>query len=227
MHIMEGFLPPLHAAGWIAASLPFVVMGAVKVKRLMKEKPEIRLLLGAAGAFSFVLSALKLPSVTGSCSHPTGTGLGAVLFGPSVMALMSTIVLVFQALLLAHGGITTLGANIFSMGVVGPWVAWVIYRGGRHIGLPVPAAILVAAGLGDLATYVTTSLQLAVAFPDPVSGVMGASLKFLSVFALTQIPLAMVEALLTVAVFNWLERNSSDELRLLAVVNDKEVPHAA
>ena len=39
----------------------------------------IRTLLGVAAAFSFVLSALKLPSVTGSCSHPTGTGLGALL----------------------------------------------------------------------------------------------------------------------------------------------------
>ncbi len=61
----------------------------------------------------FVLSALKIPSVTGSCSHPTGVGLGAIMFGPSVMFVLGTIVLIFQALLLAHGGITTLGANAF------------------------------------------------------------------------------------------------------------------
>ena len=56
---------------------------------------------------SFV-SSLKIPSVTGSCSHPTGTGLGAILFGPSIMSLLGIIVLLFQALLLAHGGLTTL-----------------------------------------------------------------------------------------------------------------------
>ena len=67
-----------------------------------------------------MLSALKIPSVTGSCSHPTGTGLGAVLFGPGVMTVLGTIVLLFQALLLAHGGLTTLGANVFSMAIVGP-----------------------------------------------------------------------------------------------------------
>lgn len=50
----------------------------------------------------FVLSSLKLPSVTGSCSHPTGNGLGAVLFGPAVASVLATIVLVFQALLIAH-----------------------------------------------------------------------------------------------------------------------------
>lgn len=120
MHIAEGFLPPLQAAAWTAAAAPFVVHGATAVVRQVREKPETRLLLGAAGAFTFVLSAVKLPSVTGSSSHPTGTGLGAVLFRPPVMAFMGTVVLLFQALLLAHGGLTTLGANVFSMAIIGP-----------------------------------------------------------------------------------------------------------
>ncbi len=120
MHIAEGFLPPAHAVAWTVAAAPFVIHGGYRVVKLVREKPEARLLLGAAGAFTFVLSAIKLPSVTGSSSHPTGTGIGAILFRPPVMAFLSTIVLIFQALLLAHGGITTLGANVFSMGVVGP-----------------------------------------------------------------------------------------------------------
>ena len=75
------------------------------------------------GAFAFVLSALKIPSITGSCSHPTGVGLGAILFGPMTMAVLGLIVLLFQALLLAHGGLTTLGANTFSMAIAGPIVS--------------------------------------------------------------------------------------------------------
>ena len=115
MHIAEGFLPPVHAIGWTVAAAPFVVHGARAVVKEVRENPESTLLLGAAGAFTFVLSAIKLPSVTGSSSHPTGTGLGAILFRPPVMALLGTVVLLFQALLLAHGGLTTLGANAFSM----------------------------------------------------------------------------------------------------------------
>ena len=102
MHIMEGFLPASHALGWYAASAPFVVAGAARIRTIVREKPEARLTLAASGAFAFVLSALKIPSVTGSCSHPTGTGLGAIVFGPSVMAVLGVIVLLFQALLLAH-----------------------------------------------------------------------------------------------------------------------------
>ncbi len=86
MHIMEGFLPVEHAIGWTVASAPFVAWGVLAVKKRIRENPEQRMLLGVAAAFTFVLSALKLPSVTGSCSHPTGTGLGAILFGPAAMA---------------------------------------------------------------------------------------------------------------------------------------------
>jgi len=216
MHIMEGFLPPLHAAAWTAVSLPFVVTGARRVVRIVKQHPHAKLLLAACGAFTFVLSALKLPSVTGSCSHPTGTGLGAILFGPSVMAVLGCIVLLFQALLLAHGGITTLGANVFSMAIVGPWVAYGVFKLLRSLGGALTVAVFCAATLGDLATYLVTAVQLALAFPDPISGFAGAVVKFAGVFALTQIPLAISEGLLTVIVVNLLTQYSRDELDELA-----------
>ena len=78
MHIMEGFLPVEHAIGWSVASAPFIAYGIHSIKKRVAANPEQRILLGVAAAFSFVLSALKIPSVTGSCSHPTGTGLGAL-----------------------------------------------------------------------------------------------------------------------------------------------------
>ena len=218
MHIMEGYLPAAHAAGWFVASAPFVVAGAVRLKRIVAERPQARMTLAAAGAFTFVLSALKMPSVTGSCSHPTGTGLGAVIFGPTVMALIGTIVLLFQALLLAHGGLTTLGANVFSMAIAGPWVSWGIWRLAKGLGASIAVAVFFAAALGDLATYATTSVQLALAYPDPASGVWGAALKFGGIFAITQIPLAIAEGLLTVVVMNALSGRAGkpDEIQVLA-----------
>ncbi|GEL25024.1 cobalt transport protein CbiM [Pseudonocardia sulfidoxydans NBRC 16205] len=218
MHIAEGYLPPLHAVAWGAASAPFVVWGARAVVKQIRDNPESKLLLGAAGAFCFVLSALKLPSVTGSCSHPTGTGFGAVLFRPPVMALLGTIVLFFQATLLAHGGLTTLGANVFSMAIAGPWVAYGVFVLTRQLGGGLIPAVFLAAALGDLATYCVTSVQLALAFPDPVSGVVGAVAKFGSIFAITQIPLAISEGLLTVLIVRLLSRVSPAELTRLGLI---------
>ena len=217
MHIMEGFLPPRHCIAWAAVSAPFLVHGAVKLRRIMREHPQTRLTLAASGAFTFVLSALKMPSVTGSCSHPTGTGLGAVLFGPAVMSILGAIVLLFQALLLAHGGLTTLGANIFSMAIVGPWVSYGLWRLCRSLGLSMALGVFVGATLGDLATYVTTSVELALAYPDAASGYPGAFLKFAGIFAITQVPLAIAEGFLTVLVMNALSEKTQvlEELGLV------------
>ncbi|WP_294534222.1 energy-coupling factor ABC transporter permease [uncultured Rhodoblastus sp.] len=218
MHIMEGFLPVGHCIGWFAVSTPFVVAGAISVKKIIRERPETRLTLAAAGAFAFVLSALKMPSVTGSCSHPTGTGLGAIIFGPAVMAVIGAIVLLFQALLIAHGGLTTLGANVFSMAIAGPWVSWAIWRGLSKLGASIAVAVFFAAALGDLATYATTSVQLALAYPDPASGFLGAVVKFGSIYAITQIPLAIAEGFLTVVVMDALSGRAGkgDEVAFLA-----------
>jgi cobalt/nickel transport system permease protein len=222
MHIMEGFLPPVHAVGWSLASLPFLAWGVRSVRRRLREQPEQRMLLGVAAAFSFVLSALKLPSVTGSCSHPTGVGLGALLFGPAAMVPVGFVVLLFQALLLAHGGLTTLGANLFSMAIVGPFVAAGLFRGGRWLGLPLAACVFLGACLGDLATYLTTSIQLAWAFPDPAGGFAASLAKFGGIFAITQIPLAVSEGLLTVLVVNALRRFNADELKHMPLFSKRE-----
>ena len=212
MHIMEGFLPVAHAAAWGGASTVCVGFGLRSIARSVKAKPELKMILGVSAAFTFILSALKLPSLTGSCSHPTGTGLGAILFGPLAMAPIAAVVLLFQALLLAHGGLTTLGANVFSLGVVGPLVGYGVYRLAKVVGLSSGPAIFLAASLADLATYITTAAQLAIAFPDPAGGFSASLAKFLGIFAVTQIPLAISEGLLTVLIYSFIQKHSGNEL---------------
>lgn len=216
VHISEGFLPVGHAVAWTVAAAPFVVHGAMSVTRRLREHPEDRLLLGAAGAFTFVLSAIKLPSVTGSSSHPTGVALGSTLFRPPTMALLGAIVLLFQTLLLAHGGLTTLGANTFSMAVVGPWVAYGTFIGVRKLSGNVLVSIFCAALFASLGTYMTTSAQLALAHPGEV-GFVASFGKFLSLFAITQIPLAFVEGIVTVLVFRALMAANLGDLKRLGV----------
>ncbi len=124
MHIMEGYLPAAYCIGWGILCVPFLIAGFFSMKKTLAEHARLLPLAAMAGAFIFVISSLKIPSVTGSCSHMTGTGLGAILFGPSAVSILGIIVLLFQAILLAHGGLTTLGANTFSMAVAGPFVSY-------------------------------------------------------------------------------------------------------
>jgi cobalt/nickel transport system permease protein len=202
---MEGFLPLVWCVLWYLASLPFVAYGIIQIKKLFEKHPEQKMILAVSGAFIFVLSSLKLPSVTGSSSHPTGTGLSSSLFGPAITAVMATIVLIFQAILLAHGGITTLGANVFSMGIVGPLVGWLAFKGMRSFKAGMIPSIFVAAVLADWVTYVVTSAQLALAYPG--ADIVASFAAFATVFAVTQIPLAIGEGILIAIFFDFLLSN--------------------
>ena len=122
------------------------------------------------------------------------------------------IVLIFQAVLLAHGGLTTLGANTFSMAIAGPILTWILYTLGKKLNLNRKANIFIAAALGDLFTYCVTSCQLALAYPSEAGGVMASAVKFLGVFAPTQLPLAVIEGFLTVLIVMGRESLAMPEL---------------
>ncbi|UQZ81708.1 Cobalt transport protein CbiM precursor [Paenibacillus konkukensis] len=110
---------------------------------------------------------------------------------------------------------TTLGANAFSMALAGPVVGYYVYRWMMNASGKQKLAIFTAAALADLSTYVVTSLQLALAFPAEQGGIAASFLKFGGIFAITQIPLAISEGLLTVLIWNWLQSYSTNELALL------------
>ncbi len=226
MHIMEGFLPPVWCISWGVLCIPFIVMGFFSINKTIRENPRLKIILAMSGAFAFVLSSLKIPSVTGSCSHPTGVGLGAILFGPTATAILGLIVLLFQALLLAHGGLTTLGANTFSMAVVGPLIAFATFKLVRKAKGPQWLAVFLAATLGDLLTYVITSIQLALAFPSEVGGFAASLSKFVGIFAVTQLPLAISEGILTVLIFNAITAYGKDEIKSLKIFSKGGIGHA-
>ncbi|RPF48171.1 cobalt/nickel transport system permease protein [Hydrogenoanaerobacterium saccharovorans] len=218
MHIAEGMLPANWSLIWSAIFLPFFVWGFLAIKKQCAGNNRIKMLLAMSGAYCFVLSALKMPSmVTASSSHPTGTGLGAILFGPAAMAVLGFIVLLFQAILLAHGGLTTLGANAFSMAVAGPFVGYGVYLLAKKCKAHKNVQVFLAAFVADLFTYAVTATQLALAFNNESVSFMQSWGKFMGIFAMTQIPLAIVEGILTVLVYNAIASLCSDELNTLCV----------
>lgn len=216
MHIAEGFLPVAWCGFYFVACIPFVFLGVRDIRKCGSKNKDIKMLIALVGAFAFVLSAMKIPSVTGSCSHPTGTGLGAMIFGPFIMSVISIVVLLFQALFLAHGGLTTLGANVLSMGVLGPIVAYLVYKLFKKKNRKV--AIFLGAMFGDLATYLVTSIELGLAFPASSGGFLVAFGKFVSIFAVTQVPLAIIEGLVTVIIFDFIQKHASEELTAIGGV---------
>ena len=82
--------------------------------------------LGAA--FSFVIMMFNVPVIGGSTGHAVGATLIAILLGPWAACISVSIALVIQALLFGDGGITAIGANVFNMAFVMPFVGYYVYR---------------------------------------------------------------------------------------------------
>ena len=219
MHIMEGYLPGGFCIAWGVICVPFLIAGFMSIKKTLNEHRNLITLLAMSGAFVFVISSLKIPSVTGSCSHMTGTGLGAILFGPSAVSILGIIVLLFQAILLAHGGLTTLGANTFSMAIAGPFVSYGIFFVCKKCKVNKHISIFLAATLGDLFTYCVTAVQLALAHHADTT-IMGAMGKFLLMFAPTQLSLAIIEGVITVLIIMGLETYAKPELRTIGFLKE-------
>jgi cobalt/nickel transport system permease protein len=204
MHIAEGILPPAWAGAWFAVAAPFLWLGLRELRRRSGASPHFKVLTGLVGAAVFVISCMPIPvPFTGTSSHPCGTGLAAVIVGPAVTTLIAAISLLLQALFLAHGGLTTLGANIVSMGVVGAYAGWLVYAGLRRIGLGVILAAGAAGLVSDWMTYAATSAELAAALHGSTS--FTAMFSAIAVaFMPTQLPLGILEAIVSGAAVRFL-----------------------
>ncbi len=219
MHISEGILPAPWAIFWFAVSIPFVLLGLRNLKLRSAEGPHMKALVGLVGAAVFVISCMPIPVPTagtaGTCSHPCGTGIAAILIGPTLSVLVSSVALTLQALFLAHGGLTTLGANIFSMGVVGSFVGYGAFVASRRLGAPLAIAAFLAGLLSDWATYAMTSASLAAALSFNTSFyTMFATIAL--AFVPTQLPLGILEGLVSAGAYNFINSRRPEFLALLA-----------
>ncbi|RXJ69528.1 cobalamin biosynthesis protein [Halarcobacter ebronensis] len=107
MHISDGILS---SEVVIATSVIGVAMVAYSLKNL---KTENIALIAAMGAIFFIASFIHIPLGPTSI-HLILTGVIGILIGP--LAFLSIfIALLFQAILLGYGGLTSLGANLIIM----------------------------------------------------------------------------------------------------------------
>jgi cobalt/nickel transport system permease protein len=227
MHIAEGILPFNWAALWFVVALPFVALGIRRLDDLCRDDLAMKPLVGLMAAVVFVISCMPIPVPTaGTCSHPCGTGIAAILVGPFISVLITAVALLIQALFLAHGGLSTWGADTVSMGVVGSFVGWFVFRGLRMAGANLAAAGFIAGLLTDWGTYLTTSVELA-------SGIRGDTpflplvAKIVIAFIPTQLPLGILEGAMTAGMVTLLYRKRPDLLVKMRVIKENEVLHHA
>lgn len=198
MHIIEGYLPFHWCLIWFILSCIVIIIGIVQLRRLIKDIPEIKKFLAFNGIVMFFASLLSLPSVEGCPSNVPFNALSGSFLGPAITSVIVAIVLLLQAFLLGYGGLTTLGANIFSMGIVGPLVACVVYHFVNKTGIPGIVSIILAVIFANLFSIITTAIQFGLVY-----GRLG---MFIVLFVISQIPFAVLDVIITVVVYFILNR---------------------
>jgi cobalt/nickel transport system permease protein len=200
MHIEDGILSPQSWGTWYVISTIFVVPGIKEIKKRIKENLYYKPFLAMVGVAVFIISCMHIPiPVTGSCSHPCGTALAAIIVGPFASTIISLISIFFQAIFLGHGGITTIGANNFSMGIIGSISGYLIWKLLRYFKSPIWLAAGAAGIVGDLLTYLTSAFELALDLHGNIPFFKEWIIFFMG-YAPTQIPLAIAEGVFTAVI---------------------------
>lgn len=199
--------------------------------KFVKDQPSRKPLLGMAGAFVFFVSLMHIPAFGGAtCSHPCGTPLAAILLGPGVTAGLAACGLLLQALFFAHGGISTLGANTLTLGLVGGSAGYLTFKLGRKLGWSLGVSAGLAGLVGDVATYmlniVILGLHFAYVAPHPQYTFWGYAKVLGLAYLPVQGPLAVVEMLVTGYAIQAIFRQRPEVLESLGVI-DKADPKKA
>lgn len=212
MHLAEGVLPLDQAVAWSALAAPVVVWSLRGEQRARRDAPSSSVLMAGVVSLLFAATLLPLPvPVVGATSHICLTPALALIVGVRRIVWPTFFVLLLQALFFAHGGLTTLGINTLTLGLVGPLTAaglWALLRqlgGGRAFGLAL------ACGLGGLSVYFADAVVLALALADVTAPVTTFRVVLLG-FAPVQVPLAILEAVASVGIVRLLATRRPDLL---------------
>lgn len=127
MHIPDNYLSPATCGVLFAAATPVVAISLSKTKQQLTKNRELAPMLGICASLSFLVMMFNVPIPGGTTAHAVGATLLAILVGPYAACVAVTVALLLQAFLFGDGGLLALGANIFNMACVMPFVGYWIY----------------------------------------------------------------------------------------------------
>ena len=176
MHIPDSFMPITQGAIYWIIALIFIALALRWVKNEMSEEKVPLVAVLAAGVFA--LQAFNLPVTMGTSGHLVGGALVAIVLGsPFAAIFVLSLVLIVQGVLFGDGGITTMGANIVNMGVIGGFVGYYAYHGLLSITKNMFASAAGAAWLACIVPALAAALELWVAGTFPLeAGLAGMGL---------------------------------------------------
>ena len=212
MHLAEGVLPLGQAIAWSTLAAPTVYWSLRCEQRTRRNTPSSSVIMAGATSLLFAGTLLPLPvPVVGATSHICLTPVLGLVVGVRRIVWPTFFVLLLQAVFFAHGGLTTLGVNTLTLGLLGPLTTAGLWALLRRLGVDGALGLALACGVGGLSVYVADAVVLAVALSDMTAPATTFGAVLLG-FAPVQIPLAVLEAVASVGIVRLLATRRPDLL---------------
>jgi cobalt/nickel transport system permease protein len=119
-----------------------------------------------------------------------------------------------------------MGANMVSMAIGGPIAGYAVYRLMKDTKINIYVTVFLVTVVADLVTYVITSFELALAYPAQTGGILASFEAFFAIFAVTQVPLAIVEGCVLALVFKYIVALKPEILLKLNVFSEDQISRA-
>lgn len=211
MHIPDGFLDLSVASVMYVVVVVFWVFAFRRTKLVLSDR--LVPLMATLTALFFAAQMMNYPIIGGTTAHLLGGPILGITLGPYGGMISMTVILFIQALFFGDGGLTTLGANVWNMGVIGVFIPYLVLlltvRFRKDTG-SLLAGAFVGAFLGDLLAAIFAGLELGLStlsFPYGVPIAVAA-------MAINHSIIGVAEGIITASIFGLLLRVRPDLLNL-------------
>ncbi len=219
MHIPEGILNPYIAVLMFIVAALFFIWAWQGAKRTL---PRSFIPLAAViAAVVLIVQMFEFPVAGGGSTwHIMGSTLVTMILGPYGATISLTIVLIIQALAFGDGGLTSFGANVFNMAVIGTlsFFAVKLFLNGSSSKKRLAASLFAASWLSNILTALAVGIQIGIA---PMIGNLGGIAVTVPTMLFWYVPTGIAEGAFTSTIVLSLSKAIPEKLNGLTMLNHR------
>ena len=220
VHIPDGILNQFTCVIMYAVALLFLVWAWKGVKKTLPRS--FIALIAIISAVTLVVQLVEFPVAGGGSTwHFLGGTTISMILGPYATVISMTITLIIQALGFGDGGITSFGANVFNMAVIGALSFFLVkvLLGKNYNDRRLVLSVFVASWVSNIMTALAVGIEIGI---YPMAGQLGGLIVTVPSMLMWYVPTGLIEGLVAAALIIPLSRIKSMKLLGLDLLRTKE-----
>jgi cobalt/nickel transport system permease protein len=202
-----------------AVALGFLVWAWRGTKKTLKRS--FVPLIAVVSALLLVVQLFEFPVAGGGSTwHFLGGTMVSMVLGPYAAVISMTITLIIQALALGDGGITSFGANIFNMAVIGALSFFIVkfLVGKKFSDKRLAASVFIASWVSNVFTALAVGVEIGV---YPLAGQLGGVAVTVPSMLVWYVPTGLIEGIFAALLIVPLSRIKTMKLHGLDMLRAK------